>query len=152
MEAPFVEVLWNLDNGFSFYERVSSFDVLKEQKDPNGDVAGILVGLLGSNAYAQYFFSDFDNPSWLRPLDQLGAFDNILEPVVTADGMVSAPQWFPGLYLVNAAESDPNLVIELAERVNTNNWRVFLSLIDAGERLSGEHASRLARLLHGMPL
>jgi len=83
-----------------------------------------LIKRRGAN-YA-FFFKMVDNPDWISPLAANGFFKNPLNVEDAEDGHISAPLWWPILYLQRVSPKAPEQVVEIILGLEeTNNPRIL---------------------------
>jgi hypothetical protein len=116
---------------------------LKEQIDPDKAVVrNLTIELIDNEAYQKYFFEGLDNPSWIPPLDQLDYFYQIPQPVEVEPGQFQLPLWFAGKYLSRNAHEYPEIVLDVALHIETENYRVIDNMLDALLNIEPEMASK----------
>ncbi|MFA7266368.1 MAG: hypothetical protein WC054_08655, partial [Candidatus Nanopelagicales bacterium] len=94
------------------------------------------------------FYDGLENPNWVRPLLEAGAFANPPEPVRTDDGYIRDPYWPEISYLVRVAPAVPSDVVEvlLALRASTNPW-LRQAVFEIGSKIPASEGTRLKPLL-----
>lgn len=92
------------------------------------------------------FFSELENPEWLKPLTALGVFASPPEPQVDSEGVERVLPWPEGDYLVRIADARPDDVVAILRAVaeSRNPW-VQRAVISAARRLPSDRAKQLAR-------
>jgi len=113
-----------------FYERVSELDSCKLTKNPSKAQIEYVVSMIAEEKYYRYFFYGLENSSWVKPLYLAGVFHEIREPVEVEKGSYLIPSWDAGSYLIKFSDKYEDIVIELANKIKTNNWRVQELLIE----------------------
>ena len=119
-EAKYIVILDQLDN------------FRKKEKPDNGDAKSLKNNIPNNIAAFSYFFTDLDNPAWLKPLLNEGLFSSPPEPIENKDeGTISFPQWPQSRYLIAMAPLKPGLVSEIILGIKTTNGGVQAELLDA---------------------
>ena len=109
------------------------------------DVSAV-VGYLVDDNLRRQFFAELQNPTWIAPLDELRAFDDVPQMEVDAEGATRARPWPEGEYLVRMATAEPDVVAGILVRQpdSENPW-VNSVLLDAALALPPAQAAPLAK-------
>ena len=97
---------------------------------------------------ARAFFEGIQNPLWVRPLAEAGAFRNPPEPVSTGDGLIRESYWPQLDFLVRVADQAPQDVVDvlLTLKPSGNSW-VRRAVFEIGAKVPAEYAVQLQPLL-----
>ncbi|MBB1496478.1 hypothetical protein J4N02_16200 [Propioniciclava sp. MC1595] len=94
------------------------------------------------------FYSGLQNPHWVQPLSEAGAFSSPPEPQMTADGYVRDLYWPELSYLIRMATVVPTDVVDvLLGLKHSNNAWVRRAVFEIGARIPAREAARLRPLL-----
>jgi hypothetical protein len=117
---------------------------------PTPEEVDRVMGLLVDENLKAVFFADLDNPQWLAPLAELGAFAHPAEPLLDDDGIERARPWPEGEYLARMAPHAPEQVSRLLEAVSSsgNPW-VHRTVLEAALVLPPSAVRRLVRPISG---
>jgi hypothetical protein len=113
-----------------FYEQVSELDLCKTTVSPSKAQIEYVVSMIAEEKYNRYFFYGLENPSWVEPLYLAGVFHDIREPAEVEKGSYLIPSWDAGSYLIKFSDKYEDIVVELANKIKTKNWRVQELLIE----------------------
>ena len=94
------------------------------------------------------FFEGIENPLWVKPLAEAGAFSNPPEPVRTDDGYIQDAYWPEAEYLSKVAVQAPEEVVDvlLTLGATENSW-VRRAVFEIGAKIPAEQAARLKPLI-----
>lgn len=94
------------------------------------------------------FYEGLQNPHWVRPLYEAGAFTDPPQPVSTGDGHIQETYWPELAYLTRIAELAPDDVVDvfLQLKRSTNSW-VRRAVFEIGSRVPTASAIRLEPLI-----
>ena len=126
-----------------FYEQAAILDRLKSTREPTASEVTQVLELLGEESYSRYFFHDLANPAWLKPLRDSGFFSKPPDPILTEEGFYRIPRWEASEYLVRVANVHPDIAVDIALEIETENFRVLRDLVQAGMRMPAAEASRM---------
>jgi hypothetical protein len=90
----------------------------------------------------EFFFQELQSPDWITPLRSEGLLRNPPKAEVKGN-FIRFPLWPESQYLVRMAEKAPDLVIETAAAIETDNPRVQEDLIDVALRVPADRAAKL---------
>ncbi|RFA21875.1 hypothetical protein B7R23_05560 [Subtercola boreus] len=94
------------------------------------------------------FYEGLENPLWVRPLLEAGAFTNPPEPEPTGDGFIRDTYWPELSYLTRIAPQAPDEVVDvLLQLQDSNNAWVRRAVFDIGSQIPAESSVRLEPLL-----
>ena len=128
--------------GRDFYSNVLVLDMARLMESPSSDVVEIVVDVLQDPVLLRYFFRDMDNPAWLKPLKDAGAFANPPQAEEVEPGLYRVPGWEASRYLVRVADKvDPNLIVEIAFGLDTDNYHALSDLVAAARKIDAEAAA-----------
>lgn len=115
-----------------------------EWVEPRADEVEAVFGSLVEPNLKRLFFSGLENPKWLKPLAELGAFTAEPDSWTDDAGTHRVLPWPEGDYLVAVAADEPVLVTDLLLRhsESSNPW-VQHAAFEAALRLPAQHATRL---------
>jgi len=105
------------------------------------------VPLLSSPQHERYFFMRLDNPLWIQPLWDRKFFGKppSSEPV---EGRGSRhPGWPASAYLARMASKAPEEVVEILEKIETDNWTVARDILNAAKAMPAAQGKRLAPMV-----
>ncbi|MEH2102531.1 MAG: hypothetical protein V7K76_22825 [Nostoc sp.] len=126
----------NLDNLLKAEPSQQHIDYLR-LKTPNSPFA------LG------YFFERLESPTWLKPLQKEGFFNN--PPAIEFDpdsGGFRLPIWQQSQYLIKVASHEPETVLEISKQLfelGSNNIRIYEDLAQAALNMPPEIAALWAK-------
>ena len=85
----------------SFYDNALIMDQYKGLLSPTGEQINSLLEYLNHDEYAQYFFTNLENPIWVLPLYENGFFAKVPPPLADPNNSdyFSMPAWHAGEYL-----------------------------------------------------
>lgn len=94
------------------------------------------------------FFEGIENPLWVKPLADAGAFSNPPEPVMTDDGYVQDAYWPEAEYLSKVAAQAPQPVVDvlLTLSASENSW-VRRAVFEVGAKIPADQGARLEPLI-----
>lgn len=94
------------------------------------------------------FYEGLENPLWVRPLLNAGAFTNPPEPEPTGDGYIRDTYWPELSYLTRIAPQAPDDVVDVLLQLETshNAW-VRRAVFEIGSQIPAESSVRLEPLL-----
>ena len=94
------------------------------------------------------FFEGIENPLWVKPLADAGAFRNPPEPVKTDDGYIRDAYWPEAEYLSKVAVQAPQQVVDvlLTLSASENSW-VRRTTFEIGAKIPADQAARLQPLV-----
>lgn len=106
--------------------------ILKEKQNPGNKDAKFLHDHISNNFAAfSYFFQDLDNPAWLKPLAKEGVFSYPPVPIINLeDNTISHPLWPQSRFLAKMAAISPDVVAQIALKIETENSNVQSDLVD----------------------
>lgn len=116
-----------------FFDIAAQLDILKKIEKPTvADVERLSKYLTGIE-YTRYFFYDLYSPEWVTPLHNQGLFSQPPAPLedVNQPGYFSMPIWHEGEYLKKNAEIFPEIVKQVALKLDTENSRAIRTLLEA---------------------
>lgn len=94
------------------------------------------------------FYEGLENPLWVRPLLEAGAFTNPPEPEPTGDGFIRDTYWPELSYLTRIAPQAPDEVVDvLLQLQDSNNAWVRRAVFDIGSQIPADSSVRLEPLL-----
>jgi len=128
----------------SFYEQAAVLDEAKAKKSPMVRDVRVIVPLLREPKFSKYFFEDLQTPEWILPLYEEDVFLILPDPVEDPNkaGFYSLPSWHAGKYLHEFAEQYPDVVKQVALKVETTNSRVHHELLKALLRIPATEAAK----------
>lgn len=131
VEPALVDSILASKKQIAFYVRTQILENLQKQIVPNQKVAAILPDHFQEWAYQRFFFEGLENPAWIVPLYQSGFFHQLPGPIQVQPGSFQLPGWPAGEYLVRFADQYENIVTDIIQTTQTDNWRVQEILVDA---------------------
>lgn len=94
------------------------------------------------------FYEGLENPLWVRPLFDAGAFTSPPEPESTGDGYVRDTYWPELSYLTRIAPQAPDDVVDVLLKLqDSNNAWVRRAVFEIGSQIPAESSVRLEPLL-----
>lgn len=93
------------------------------------------------------FYEGLENPLWVRPLLDAGAFADPPEPEPTGDGYIRDTYWPELSYLTRIAPQAPDAVVDVLLRLqeSSNAW-VRRAVFEIGSQIPAEYSVRLETL------
>lgn len=94
------------------------------------------------------FFEGIENPLWVEPLADAGAFSHPPEPVDAGDGYVREAYWPEATYLSRVAPEAPQQVVDvlLTLGASKNSW-VRRVVFEIGAKIPADYAAQLQPLI-----
>jgi hypothetical protein len=138
--------------GLDFYEKAALLDEIQTWPDIASyplALDAILRVLSVDTNLERYFFRHLaasENLGWFEPLRQRGFFDTPPEPI-ERDGTISYPAWPTLWYLFAVAPKLPEGVIEVAEKIHTQDSFLMLELVRVARSMPPAYAARMAPLV-----
>lgn len=94
------------------------------------------------------FFEGIENPLWVKPLADAGAFSNPPEPVSTGDGYIRDAYWPEASYLSRVALQEPQQVVDVLLTLgSSNNSWVRRAAFEIGAKVPADYAAQLQPLI-----
>ena len=134
-EARFIDDLLSAKTETQYYDRAVVLDVLSNHTGPAREVAEVLSRHLQDEIYEKYFFEGLENPAWVPVLHEAGLFVHPPGRIEVEPGRFRIPWWFAGGYLARVASVHPNVVLEVASTVRSDNDQVLAHILDALVRI-----------------
>lgn len=106
------------------------------------DVRKAKVAMAKRRADYEYFFSQIQSPSWIKPLIEEGFLQNPPEPEPEGN-YVRFPFWPESQYLVRMAAKAPELVMGVVVGIDTNNPRIQQDVVEVALRVPARLAAKL---------
>lgn len=121
---------------------------MSEYRAPTEDQVKEAMRRITRTQLRRAFFEGIENPLWVKPLADAGAFSSPPEPVESGDGYVREDYWPEGVYLAKVAENSPQDVVDvlLSLQGSRNSWVRRLTF-DVGARISPEFSAQLRPLI-----
>ena len=116
-----------------FYNVAERLDQFKKIEAPIQKDVEEISQYLTKKEYIRYFFHDLNNPSWIRPLHNLGLLSNVPPPLEDENqpGYFSMPFWHEGEYVKRMAEKFPDIVRDIGLSLQTDNSRALRTMLEA---------------------
>lgn len=131
----------------NFYEKTKTLDACKRVINIAHNELNIVLNLIDNEAYAKYFFSDLENPSWIVPIYNEGIFHRPPDPEEDKPGYFRNPPWYAGEFLIKFAENYEDIIVDLVQTIKTENWRVQEILVDGLLKITPERAANLVQYI-----
>jgi hypothetical protein len=142
-ESDFVDDILAAKSWLPFFTRTVILDNLKSQQNPSLNIAKALTEHLSERSYSRYFFDGLENPAWINPLYKAGYFYTPPNPIEVEPGSYKLPPWLAGEYLARFAKDYDDIVVDLVQSIQTENWHVQEILIGALVKISSDKAAAL---------
>jgi len=123
-----------------FYEEVKPIDALKDIRLPSKPDVEKLLKLLTEDIFHKYFFHDLENPNWIPLLHEIDFFLNPPGLIEIGEGRFQQPIWHAGHYLMNYSVQYPNIIVDIAQNLVTNNARAYSNIIKSLTQLEPNDA------------
>jgi hypothetical protein len=108
------------------------------------DVRKAKAAMLKRRADYEFFFSHLGSPDWIAPLLEEGFLKDPPKPELVSEGrFIRFPFWPESQYLVRMAVKAPDLVVETAAAIETDNPRVQEDIVEIALRVSPRLAVKL---------
>jgi hypothetical protein len=121
-----------IDFYYEGHNKISSLiEKYKNGVPQSGEVDEVL-NLIGNAHYRRLFFENFDNPEWIDPLRKKGFFQKI--PGQT--------RWTEGYYLEKISASKPKQVLQIINKIKTDNSFVISKCIECLLEMSSMDAQK----------
>lgn len=129
-----------------YFETQSELDELLAVSEPDDDDLDRLETLLLRPKQRSYFFERLTHSGWIKPLDRRRIFRNPPERLVHPDGSWQAVSWPEGGFLARVAADEPELVVQILDRLDTSieNPAVWRVVADVASRVPPDPGFRLA--------
>jgi len=129
----------------NFYDIANKLDRLKSVDTPTEMEIEEVSQYLIHSEYIRYFFHDLNNPSWIRPLHNLGLLSKVPPPLEDKNqpGYFSMPFWYEGEYLNRMADKFPDIVRDIGLSLETNNSRALRTILEALLKVSVDITAEL---------
>ena len=102
---------------------------------PATDTVNEIIHFIKLDQFDRYIFTNLDNISWLKPLQEAGAFDSVPEP--KNDGQTS--YWYQMDYLQRVCSENPRLVFEIVKpHLETKNGLIRAGILSLSKHFSNE--------------
>ena len=105
---------------------------------------------LGNPQHRRFFYTRLENPRWVKPLAEHGAFAELPNATVDENGGTRSETWPQGEYLARMSERAPGDVAAILAQsrfADTNNPAVQRALIDATSRMPAAQAKGVVRTI-----
>ena len=109
---------------------------------PSRDDVRKALGAIKRQADYEFFFHELQSPDWIMPLRAEGFLENPPKPEVTGN-LVWFPFWPESQYLSRMAAKAPDLVVDTAIKIETDNPRVQEDVVDIALSVSVDRAAKL---------
>ena len=126
-----------------FYTKASTLDNLMSVARPTPGQVEQALEIIKEEKYSHYFFYGLKSPGWLCPLIGAGVFHNPPEPDETDEGLYRIPYWEASGYLIRVVNVHPDIVLELALQIETENYRVHHDLLQAAMKMPADIAAQM---------
>ena len=107
------------------------------------DVRKAKVAMAKRRADYEYFFGQLQTAKWILPLLEEGFLTDAPRPI-SEGRFVRFPFWPESQYLARVAAQAPDLVVDVASKIETDNPRVQEDIIEIALRVSPDEAVKLA--------
>jgi hypothetical protein len=135
-----------LDSNLPFYFKATILDAIRFQQAPTEGISEVIARFLQSEkeSYAKYFFQGLDNPVWVELLHHQKYFHAAPPPEADPHnpGFFSLPDWYAGEYLKTMASSFPEIVVDVALNLHTENARAIQVMLKAIIKIPPELVTR----------
>lgn len=117
----------------NFYNVADKIDRLKQVDNPTQREIKEIAQYLVEMEYVRYFFHDLDNPAWIQPLHSIGLLSKVPPPLEDKNqpGYFSMPVWYEGEYLKRMADKFPDIVMDVASSLETDNSRALRTMLES---------------------
>lgn len=123
-------------------EEANEIDVNGEYSNPNSEEINRALSNLGNNNLKFVFFSNLENPKWLKTLDEVHAFH--------APSEGSNHPWYEEIYLKKQAANQPEAVVKIVQQLIKNDNQVVRgSAIEIASMLPPSQAATLVKPIKG---
>jgi len=121
-----------------FYQVADELDKYRLLKEIIDEATEKLLKLISDSKYADYFFKDLENESWIVPLNSAEYFSSIPGPVEDPNnpGYFGMPFWSAGEYLKIFASSNQIIARDVAMKLDTENTRAIRTMLEALLKIS----------------
>ncbi len=125
----------------TFYKNIEVIDIIRSKDTITHKEFNIILNYISEEKYARYFFSDLQNPFWINPLYKHGYFYEIPGLIEEPPGSFRALDWYAGRYLLRFADQFEDIIVDVIQKANTENWIVQELLIDCMLKISPDKVS-----------
>lgn len=127
-----------------YFTGITEVDHLLAIEAPGSEDARRIAALLRTPSQYSYFFERADQ-RWLRLLADIpGMLTTPPELIDVGGGYVQAPGWPQGRFLARVADTDPRLIVTIAERIPaTTNPRAVAQIVEIAGALPPDIAAEL---------
>ena len=123
-------------------------DLLADYVAPDNELLDRVLARIGSPQHRRVFYSKLENPKWVKPLADTGAFDSVPPVVVDGNGATRFAKWPEGEYLARAAALVPGEVVSvLLPLADTDNVVVQSAVVNAASRMPAGEATKLLAII-----
>jgi hypothetical protein len=111
---------------------------------PHAELVDSALARIGNPQHRQVFYSKLENPKWVLPLTEKGAFNDVPPVTVDEQGVTLFVSWSQGEYLARMASVAPREVAAaLRPALGSDNPAVQRVVLEAASRMPVEHAADL---------
>ena len=125
-----------------FYERARDIDELKALARPTVADADELKARLDSETMQKYFFHDLENAAWIPPLHAAGILAEAPRKREIAPGQYQLPIWHAGRFLSRHASQFPDIVVDVARSLDTDNPQAYAELLKSLAQIEPSEARK----------
>ena len=128
-----------------YFRTLEELDDVLAVSEPDDSHLERLQAVLLRPQQRRYFFGKLPHANWVAPLDRLGEFSKPPERRVHADGSWQAVAWPEGEFLARVAPDQPELVVEILQRLPTSieNPVIWHVVADVAKLVPTDLARRL---------
>ena len=117
---------------------------MKSWKKPTNEMVDNALDSIKKVTARKYFFSQLENPLWLKPLTERNCFKSPPKTQRFDDGTVIHPYWHEAKYLKNVCSEKPDEVINIvADLPEIDNPVVYDGILDIALQLPIEYSVEL---------
>ncbi|NSW52886.1 MAG: hypothetical protein HPY85_10310 [Anaerolineae bacterium] len=118
------------DKKLDFYVRASVYEGLRDFVRPTINLAEIVIQFMDNEIERKYFFENFENSAWIQPFHNIGFFYDAPPMIELENNSYQSPWWWEGDYLIRFATQYPDVILDLVQNIETNNFRVYSKLME----------------------
>jgi len=127
----------------TFFEQAKYLDRCKAITNPSSDQVINVRLLIREEKFARYFFTELENPVWIKVLFTDRIFTIPPDPIEVSPGSFQLPGWPAGEYLARFADQYEEIAVSVVQSIQTENWRVQETLVDIMMKISPDKAAQL---------
>ena len=135
----FEDLLYRAICSVPFFQPLPEIDTILAIASPTAEDVVSLSRLISHSKQREYFFNLCNNPEWIKPLQDSGAFSKPQEPL-RENGGISFLPWAESKYLARVAHEKPQDVFDIVKNLNSENQSVLFDFVECANNSPTEVA------------